>query len=433
MIAFDAAATGSVLPGTSITYSHTCTGTNRTLIVSAEANTGSDVVTGITYNGVAMTLVGKVSSGTMWSYLYILVNPASGANNVVVSISSSNYVRALSASYTGTLQTGQPDSFATNYTAGATSLVTSTTVVKNNSWVVGMIANDGALAMTDSTGVVATRASLDNTTKLSDSNGPVSPGAYGMTWTFSSQAAASVLVSIRSDSDVSTSSSVSASPSLSPSLSPSASQSRSPSASVSPSSSQSRSPSRSVSASPSPTPSASPSRSPSASVSPSASESLSFSRSPSVSVSASPSPTPSASPSAGYSLFSRGGYSILPTDDTDLETFYTDEEEIKVSTSNDIRVSQLGALEYLVHQFKVFVGANTKCEITCEFQTSLSPTLSPVYLQLYNRTTSLWETVASDMVSAQDIDIELTAATRQLTKYKDASNVIACRIYQLSL
>lgn len=54
-IAFDATTTSSLGSAvTSITFSHTCTGSNRILFVCT-ANNGGANVTGVTYNGVAMT------------------------------------------------------------------------------------------------------------------------------------------------------------------------------------------------------------------------------------------------------------------------------------------------------------------------------------------------------------------------------------------
>lgn len=204
----------------------------------------------------------------------------------------------------------------------------------------------------------------------------------------------------------------SASPSLSISLSPS----------ISPSLSESRSPSVSGSPSPSLSPSLSPSPSPS----------LSASLSPSVSESPSPSLSPSASPSAGYSVYTRGDYADLPTNDNDLESTYTETDETNVATKNDVRVAQTGTSQYMIHQFKNFVGSQTSCQVECELQTTLAPSSSTVYLQIYNRNTSAWVTIDSDNTSGADTDFTLIAEVADLTNYKDASNVISCRVYQLS-
>jgi hypothetical protein len=75
----------------SITQSHTTAGTNRLLIVSVHQGDGSapSAPSGVTYNGVSMTAgaYSNPSSGSIYNRtnIYYLVNPATGANNVVVS------------------------------------------------------------------------------------------------------------------------------------------------------------------------------------------------------------------------------------------------------------------------------------------------------------------------------------------------------------
>jgi len=198
----------------------------------------------------------------------------------------------------------------------------------------------------------------------------------------------------------SSSSSVSASPSSSPSLSPSSSPSLSPS--LSPSSSPSSSPSTGSS-------------------SPSSSASLS----PSVS----PSSSPSASPSPGYEYYTRGDYVTLPANDTNLETAYSAQDYLDVDTKNDVRVLQSATSQFAIHQFKD-VADGSSCHLECECQTNCPPSLSTVYLQIYNRNTTSWDTVDSDNTSAINTDFTLTADIADLTNYKDGSSVVSCRVHQ---
>lgn len=202
--------------------------------------------------------------------------------------------------------------------------------------------------------------------------------------------------------------------SVSPSLSPSASGSfsLSPSSSLSPSGSQS------------------PSSSMSASTSPSFSASASGSRS--LSPSASSSRSASASPSVGFSNYTRAAEESLPGNDNDLTTVYTNAEEVKVATRNNSRVGQTGSLQYMIHLFKNFVGSETYGLIEWEGQSTLAPKDSTVYLQIYNRNSGIWETIDTDSTSDSQIDFELTGVVTSLTNYKDSSNVISCRVYQLA-
>jgi hypothetical protein len=212
------------------------------------------------------------------------------------------------------------------------------------------------------------------------------------------------------------------------------SASLSPSGSISPSASappQSSSVSSSVSPSSSESKSISPSASGSASESASASKSLSPSGSQSPSASASKSISPSASPSIGYTGYTRGNYAELPADDTDLENAYSAQDVLDVADDDAVRVGQVGAGEYMVHQFKRFV-TTTGCMPTWNGQSSLAPSTSTVYLQIYNRVTPGWETIDSDNTTGANTDFDLTATVADLTNYKDERNIISCRIYQLA-
>lgn len=106
-IAFDAATRADQAATTgSFTFSHTTSGANRVLIVMCYLNEEGDLVTGITYNGVAMTRANAFTNTPGASvptsgYIYYLANPATGANNVVISYSGNRAVIAVAASFTG--------------------------------------------------------------------------------------------------------------------------------------------------------------------------------------------------------------------------------------------------------------------------------------------------------------------------------------------
>ena len=239
---------------------------------------------------------------------------------------------------------------------------------------------------------------------------------------------------------LSPSSSVSSSISLSPSSSQSPSSSVSSSISLSPSSSISLSPSSSVSSSISSSPSSSQSPSSSISLSPSSSVSSSISLSPSSSVSLSPSssisssisPSPSASPSIGFADYTRGDYAALPTDDADLETDYSAQDVADVATSNNVRVNQAALGQYAIHQYKNFRPSNDG-SFLWEGQSDIAPSTSAIVLQIYNRNTTTWETKDSNNTAAANTDFNLTFSIADLTNYKNASGVTACRVYQLSV
>ena len=100
-VAFDAATDGGEVLGTSLTFAHTCTGADRALVVGIFVNSTTDHITGVTYAGSAMTRQSTVSTGNVGRiYIYTLLAPASGANNVVVSSASTTF-SAGAVSFTG--------------------------------------------------------------------------------------------------------------------------------------------------------------------------------------------------------------------------------------------------------------------------------------------------------------------------------------------
>jgi hypothetical protein len=100
--------------------------------------------------------------------------------------------------------------------------------------------------------------------------------------------------------------------------------------------------------------------------------------------------------------------------------------------SDDVWVSQEATSNYAIHQFKNFVGSYTKSYLSCELQSTFAPSISPVYLQIYHQTNG-WETVDTDNTSAASTDFLLTATISDLSGYKDAQDVIACRVYQADI
>lgn len=126
-IAYDAVtATGSTAGSSTKTFSHTCSGSDRLLLVVAGCHTATADISGVTYNGVAMTQVGADQTDsangrlTVWS----LIAPASGANNVVITATAVDTISYGAISFNGAKQTSNPDS----NTAGTESVTTSYSV-----------------------------------------------------------------------------------------------------------------------------------------------------------------------------------------------------------------------------------------------------------------------------------------------------------------
>ena len=129
--------------------------------------------------------------------------------------------------------------------------------------------------------------------------------------------------------------------------------------------------------------------------------------------------------------YTKGDYATLPTNNDNLESIYTDQEIIDVAINDTDRVSQIASSEYAIHQYENYVDAEANCVLRWKGRTTLSPATSTVYLQIYNVNTNTWEIKDSDSTSAVDTDFELTATIMDLTEYRDITDSITCRIYQL--
>ncbi len=182
-IAFDTVTNGGEVTATSLTFSHTCTGTNRFLVVDVVGDVTNDTITGVTYAGAAMTLSGKsLVPGNRYHYFWYKLAPASGANNVVVSSSSSVLISARSASYTGCNQSAV-DSNATATTQTNSQLHSVTTTVVADSWLIGSASeNQGNVPIAGIGTTLRNPGGIRGEFQLADSNGEVAAGSRSLQW-----------------------------------------------------------------------------------------------------------------------------------------------------------------------------------------------------------------------------------------------------------
>ena len=180
-IAFDAVSSGGN-GGTSQTFSHTCTGTNRLLFVGGFNQEASSTITGVTYDGVAMTEIDSSSQTNNSVSLWYLIAPSTGASDVVITRSSStNALVGVGVSYTGCLQSGVPDSDNTGGSSSGSSLTISTTTVEDNCWITGIFRNEAGVNSAGANTTMRNASSI----AMGDTNADQSPaGAHsiGATW-----------------------------------------------------------------------------------------------------------------------------------------------------------------------------------------------------------------------------------------------------------
>lgn len=102
-IAADAKSSSSGTGTSSLTWSHTCTGTDLILVVGVETSS-AEAATGVTYNGIALTLIDAQDAAALFcrSELWYLIAPATGANDIVVTMAgSATYIVGGATSWTG--------------------------------------------------------------------------------------------------------------------------------------------------------------------------------------------------------------------------------------------------------------------------------------------------------------------------------------------
>lgn len=130
-------------------------------------------------------------------------------------------------------------------------------------------------------------------------------------------------------------------------------------------------------------------------------------------------------------IYSRGDETSLPSGTSDLETVYSASEVTDVSSDDGTRVAFDGA-GFVLHLYKYRHSNDTdQIEVTWNGQTNNPPSVSTVYLQIYNFNSTSWETLDSDSSTAVDTDFDLTGTkTSSLTNYYDANNYVYVRVYQ---
>lgn len=165
---------------TTLTYAHTCTGSNLVLVVGALDN-NDQTFTGATYATVAVTNVdnyNQVTAVRMWTG--IQTAPTTGSNNIVITVTlpPTNWLDGVSTSYSGCAQTGQPDSFAQNSGAAGSTLTTTTTVVATGCWLWGC--GDARSALLDASTMTLRARSTNDEPVAGDSNGTVGTGSQSL-------------------------------------------------------------------------------------------------------------------------------------------------------------------------------------------------------------------------------------------------------------
>lgn len=122
--------------------------TNRILYVGVGQNANSEQVSAITYNGVAMTRLGGAAQSTLSAFMWCLVAPATGSNNIVLTAAGGTNYRVFASSYSGVNQSCTPDALVTDTTStagsGIATYTTNITTVADQDWLIEAASLNGA-------------------------------------------------------------------------------------------------------------------------------------------------------------------------------------------------------------------------------------------------------------------------------------------------
>lgn len=361
-------------PGQTYNFNHTVGASlSNSCLVVLQTNPNAGAVTGITYNNVAMTVQSAHEGNVVWMTLATLVSPDAGTHAVAITagheVGGPTYTKVVAITLTGVNQSTPVDVVATSADATNSSPTISRTTTTSNAWLFAILWS-GAQTIDSWTSPAVQDVLMTVSANVGFAHKVVtSAGSSAIAATLSGSVHWAMLL-FGVMSDA-----VSPSPSISPSVS--------------------------------------------------------LSASPSISPSVSPSISPSVSPAAPE--YTRGDYGNLPTNDNDLETAYSAGDVADVLIQNGVYIEQTGAEQYMIHQFKDYVGDTAGCTVKCVAQSSLAPSASTFYLQIYNQALDEWEEKDSDNTTTADTDFTLTFTIYDLTDYKTDEKCITCRVYQLAI
>lgn len=189
---FGASTTANNTGASSLTFSSpNVSGNNKIGIVGVLVQTDLSI-TGITWNGVAMTFIaGKTDAATSERVeQWYIINPTAGVTNVIISrTGSSNALIGAALYYSSAKQSAQPDANTTDRQTTGTYAVNLTTIADQ---AVILMVSRGASGNTFTAGANTT-IRVQASIVVSESSVKTPPGSYAMNLTCSSQEINSVL------------------------------------------------------------------------------------------------------------------------------------------------------------------------------------------------------------------------------------------------
>jgi len=189
MLAFDAPSNIQTNSVTSVTLSHTCTGSNLVLLVAITI-IGGGSCTGVTYNGVSMTQADTKNNvgASIQDYVFILAGPAAGTHDIIASFSGTgaSILSVGGISLTGADASPLGVTSSANFTSSASPSKAITTGTAN-SWILGYASwnSNGGLPISSGTNQTTRWNVNDATDGMAANNSTqttTTAGSYTSSW-----------------------------------------------------------------------------------------------------------------------------------------------------------------------------------------------------------------------------------------------------------
>lgn len=102
-----------------------------------------------------------------------------------------------------------------------------------------------------------------------------------------------------------------------------------------------------------------------------------------------------------------------------------------VTVDDDDYFVQFGS-EYIIQEFKYKHVNNTdNIQLTWRGRSTISTSVSPILMQIYDNNAFSWVTVASETRVAADVDFQLQVTIKtNLSNYYDTNQIIVARVVQ---
>lgn len=140
-----------------------------------------------------------------------------------------------------------------------------------------------------------------------------------------------------------------------------------------------------------------------------------------------------AAPDVGAALatFKISPATVPPTGNTDLANKFNAVNYGNVSVDDGDYFIERGS-KYMIREYKSTHQNNIdNISMTWKGRSTLAPTISPVFIQIYNVSTGLWETLGSNTLSSADTDFQvIVTQSTNVSNYYDSTSTVTFRSYQ---